>query len=103
MHFDWLEENASYVVVVGRELLENGLLLETEEINVVVHASESVRLLVTVGRCYETQMGDKETLLGFKFGRVRVELLYKAVHGGSHAAESFGFGQVDGSETDRCR
>ena len=103
MHLDWLEEDAGDVVVVGGELLEDGLLLKAEEVNVVVHSGERVRFLVTVGRRHETQVRDKETLLGSQLGCARIELclLEEAVHGGSHVVERLGFGQVDGSEADR--
>ena len=78
-----LAEYVCNVVFVRRKLLHCCTLIETEEVDLVVHACEGVRALTECAGSSQTTLGDKEALLGLQVRRAY--LLDKTVHRSRHA------------------
>ena len=72
------------------ELLEYGLFLETEKVDVIVHTSQRISLLVTIRGSDQPAGSDEETLFGPNL--CRIVLLDEAIHGSCHAVKWLGLG-----------
>ena len=78
-----LAQHIGDVVLVGWELLHGRSLVETKEVDLVVHSRKSVRALPKGSRRSQATLGHEETFLGLKVSCT--ELLDEAVHRSGHA------------------
>lgn len=66
-------------------MLDDGALVEAEEVNFIVHAGQSVRIVSNGCRGRQSRLTDKEAL--FRLLITRAKLLDEAIHGGCHTSQ----------------
>ena len=69
------------------KLLHGCTLVETEQVDLIVHSSECIRTLTKSACCRKPTLRDKEALLCLQVRRT--DLLYETIHRRCHTHERF--------------
>ena len=80
-------EHASYkVVMCWIQLFDNSALVEAEQVDLIIHASECVRIMPDSSGCRKTSLRNKETFLDLLI--LSAEHLDETIHGSCDHAQS---------------